>query len=69
MLMSNWCNPVTVYEFEGVYDPGYLKLDPNDQESWKVYAEKIRTLMAKVLEVPKIPVSTAEMFTFWNICK
>jgi hypothetical protein len=37
-----------VYEFD-VYDPSYLELDANDPEAWKIYAEKIRTLMAGVL--------------------
>jgi len=27
LLMSNWCNTCTLYEFEGVFDPAYLKLD------------------------------------------
>jgi len=39
----------TLYEFEGVYDPTYLNLDPEDPNAWKVYAEKVRTLMAKAL--------------------
>jgi hypothetical protein len=50
--MSNWCNHCTVYEFEGVYDPSYLNLDPDDQDSWKVYADKVRGMMSKVLDIP-----------------
>ena len=26
--------------------------DPDDRDSWKIYAEKVRTLMQKVLDVP-----------------
>ena len=27
LIMSNWCNTCTMYEFNGVYDPSYLNLD------------------------------------------
>jgi len=43
-----------VYEFEGNYDPKYLNLDPNDENSWKIYAEKVRDIMSKCLDVPKV---------------
>jgi len=43
-----------VYEFEGTYDPSYLNLDKNDPEAWKVYAEKVRDVIAKTLDIPKI---------------
>ena len=36
---------MTIYEFEEVYDPSYLNLDKNDPDAWKVYAEKVRTLI------------------------
>jgi len=36
-----------VYEFEGTYDPSYLNLDESDPEAWKVYAEKVRDVIAK----------------------
>ena len=49
LVMSNWINYAEVVEFEGVYDPAYLNLDKNDPEAWKVYAEKVRTIMAKAL--------------------
>ncbi len=52
MLMSNWWNCCTLYEFEGTFDPAYLKLDPADKDSWKVYAEKVRDLISNVLEIP-----------------
>ena len=53
MYFSNWWNSVEVYEFEGVYDPAYLNLNKNDPEAWKIYAEKVRTIMAKCLNIPK----------------
>ena len=37
-----------------MYDPSYLNLDKNDPDAWKIYAEKVRDLMAKVLDVPKV---------------
>jgi len=43
---------VKVYVFEDVYDPSYLNLDPDDEDSWKVYAGKVRTLISKCLNVP-----------------
>jgi len=45
--MSNWYNYAEFIEFEGLYDPKYLNLDENDKDAWKVYAEKVRELMAK----------------------
>ena len=44
----------TVYEFEELFDPTYLNIDPNDPEGWKIYAEKVRDCMAKCLGVEKI---------------
>jgi len=43
-----------MYEFEGVYDPKHLNLDHNDPNAWKIYAEKVRDLFAKVLDIPKV---------------
>mgnify|MGYP006187732667 CR=1 FL=1 len=43
-----------MYEFEGTYDPSYLNLDENDPDAWKVYAEKVRDVIAKTLDIPKI---------------
>ena len=54
MLISNWWNSITVYEFEGVYDPTYLNLDKTDRDSWKVFAEKVRDCIAGVLQIPKV---------------
>jgi len=44
----------TIYEFEGVYDPSHLNLDPNDENSWKIFAEKVRDIMSKCLDIPKV---------------
>jgi len=44
----------TVYKFERPYDPKYLNLDPNNEESWKIYASKVRDVMSKCLNVPKV---------------
>ena len=52
MLMCNWCNSITLYEFEGTFDPSYLNLDTNDRNAWKIYAEKVRNLISKVLKIP-----------------
>ncbi len=55
MLMCNWRNDVEFTEFEGVYDPKNIKgIDFNDPDAWKVYAAKVRDLMAKCLNVPKV---------------
>lgn len=57
MLMMgccNWNSGVIIYEFEGSYDPAYLNLDRNDKDAWKIYAEKVRDVMAKCLKVPKV---------------
>jgi len=44
--MSNIFNTVQVYEFEDVYDPSYLNLDPNNPDSWKVFANKVRDIFS-----------------------
>jgi len=54
VMLTMWYSPVTIYEFEDNYDPSYLNLDPKDENSWKVYAEKVRDIFSKVLEVPKV---------------
>ena len=43
----------TVYRFERPYDPTHLNLEDN-KESWKIYAEKVRAVMAKCLDVPMV---------------
>jgi hypothetical protein len=52
MLMCNWWYCCNLYEFEGTFDPSYLNLDPNDRNAWKIYAEKVRNLISKVLKIP-----------------
>ena len=54
LAFSNWSCIRDVYEFEGTYDPSYLNLDKNDPDAWKIYAEKVREIMSKVLDVPKV---------------
>jgi hypothetical protein len=51
MTMSNWYNTATMYEIEGAYDPKYLKIDPNDKDGWKIYANKVRSIMSKMVGI------------------
>lgn len=54
LLMCNWVNKVDIIEFEGLYDPKYLKnVDRSDPEAWKIYAEKARDIMSKGTGLPK----------------
>ena len=57
----------TLYEFEGVYDPSYLNLDPKDPNAWKVYAEKVRSVMAKCLNAPTVDQNFHDCKPFTNI--
>ena len=43
---------MTCYEFEDVFYPDYLKLDKNDENAWEVYAETVRSLMGKCMNMP-----------------
>jgi lysophosphatidylcholine acyltransferase / lyso-PAF acetyltransferase len=55
MLFCNWSNHAEITEFEGVYDPKNIKgIDFNDENAWKVYAERVRDVMAKCLNLPKV---------------
>jgi len=47
--ITNWYNNIEVFEFEGLYDPKYLNLDVNDENSWKVYAGKVRNIISQCL--------------------
>lgn len=51
--ISNFSLNVKVYQFDRLFDPTYLNLDKDDENAWKIYAEKVRTIMAKCLGVPK----------------
>ena len=53
-----------MYEFEEVFDPSYLNLDPTDRDSWKVYAEKVRGIISEVLQIPKSDLSSRDSFEF-----
>ena len=65
--MCSWSCKITLYEFEGNYDPKYLNLDPNDDNAWKIYAEKVRDVMAKCLNVPKLPLGYRHARAFGKI--
>ena len=67
LTMSNWYNTVTIYEFEGVYDPTYLNLDINDWDSWKIYANKVSNLMAKILDVKKTNLNLKDVNDFTQL--
>ena len=51
-ILTSGISP-TIIEFEGLFDPAYLNLDPKDENAWKIYAEKVRDIMSKCLDVPK----------------
>ena len=46
--MCNWSVKITLYTFEGNYD---LK---GNKIWWKIFAEKVRDIMAKCLGIPKV---------------
>ena len=49
--MCNWRNYAKFYEFEEIFDPTYLNIDKTKEDAWKIYAERVRMIMAKVLKV------------------
>ncbi len=67
MFTANWINNMDVYEIEGVYDPKHLNLDYNDENAWKVYAEKCRTIMSKLLDLPTTEFGARNFFEFKEI--
>ena len=69
MIMSNWYNKATYYEIDQVYDPKYLNIDPNDKNGWKIYAEKVRDIMAKMLDLKKIDMTWSHKNKFCEILK
>ena len=68
-VMCSWNCKITLYEFEGNYDPKYLNLDPNDENSWKIFAEKVRNVMAKCLNIPKVPLGYRHAREFSSLYK
>ena len=60
-------NTLTWYDFEGVYDPTYLNLDINDRDSWKIYADKVRDLIANVLNAEKTNLEFKDVEKFTEI--
>ena len=67
MMMSSWYRTIDFYEFESLYDPSYLNLDINDMESWNIYAQKVRSIISKVLEIPCKDFSVIDMRDFGEI--
>ena len=55
---------LTVIELEGNFDPKYLNLDPNDENAWKIYAEKVRDIMSKCLKIPKVDLRYRDLREF-----
>jgi lysophosphatidylcholine acyltransferase/lyso-PAF acetyltransferase len=53
LLCVNWIGYIEFYELEGEFDPSYLNLDPNDENSWKIYAEKVRDIISKLIGLKK----------------
>ena len=51
---SNFGCKCTIYIFDRLFDPTYLNIDPNDEEGWQVYAEKVRDIMSKCLGAGKV---------------
>ena len=35
-----------------MFDPTYLNLSKDDPDAWKIYAEKVRSIMSKCLRIP-----------------
>ena len=64
MICCNTFIKATVFEFEGLYNPDYLNLDPKDENSWKVYAEKVRDIMSKASGIPKQDFGWKEIYSF-----
>ena len=50
--------------FEGVFDPTYLNLDPSKEGEWERYAEKVREIFSKCLELPKVDKGIRDMMAF-----
>ena len=50
--------------FDGVYDPTYLKPDFSNPDDWERYAEKIRDIFSKCLELPKVDKGIRDMSAF-----
>ena len=45
-------NPMKTFIFD-VYFPDHLNLDSNNKEDWKIYADRIRNIISKVLNLEK----------------
>jgi hypothetical protein len=60
---------ITIYDFEGLYDPKHLNIDPDDPNGWQIFAEKTRDIMAKCLGVPKVQKGYRDKLEFLKILK
>ena len=69
MTLSGWNNKIEVHLFDGVYDPAYLKPDRSNPDEWKRYADKIRDIYSKCLELPKVEKGYRDMAWFRDYCK
>ena len=69
MTLSGWNNKMEVNIFEGVYDPTYLKLDISNPNEWERYADKIRDIFSKCLELPKVDKGIRDMMAFKKYMK
>ena len=58
-------NKLTIIEL-GVMYPDYLKLSEDNPDSWKIFAEKVRDIMSKCLEIPKSDIGFRDKKTFFN---
>ena len=66
-MLCNFSTKIKVYEFERLFDPTYLNIDKTDPEAWKIYAEKVRDIMAKCMGVPKVEYGYAKSREFEEI--
>jgi len=48
-FIFNTSSKIIITDFEDIFNPEYLNLNKNDEDSWKVYAEKVREVISKCL--------------------
>ncbi|CAD8173929.1 unnamed protein product [Paramecium pentaurelia] len=54
LSLVQWKNELEIIEFEGLYDPTYLKLEQYPEEKrWEIYADKVKDIMSKCLGLEK----------------
>jgi len=66
--MSQWTNPLEVYEYEDNFDPYYVyrkySIDPSDENAWVEVSKQVKTLMAFAAGLECTEVSTREAKAF-----